>query len=190
MTDAATGDILLYYTVPAEGYVEALRAVDEALRAAGALRCEEVDLARPSRVMPSAQNGVALDRAESPLKRRRNSLTKLDRDVLEQLWLHEGEPLRKRDVAAALGYTKEQVVYSVRKKLKKNGLVVTGRNVGEDGAEIEASFYVNREAVMLKLEQLYSEAGFDPRAYDTSCAEGVSRLFSDLDALEAASGQD
>lgn len=180
VTDAVTGDLLSYYEVPAEGYVEFLKAVDAAALSVGSLRCSVIDLRSPSRIMPSEQNGNAFERAEKPLKVRGGGLANMDLAILEHLWLNEGKPLSKRDIASKLGYTPNQVEYSIRKKLKKHGLVVAGKNVGDDGGNIASSFYVNRDAVLLKFEQLYAASGFDVRAYDLNAADGVSLMFSDL----------
>ena len=65
VTDAVTGDLLSYYEVPAEGYVDALKGIDGVMAGVGALRCEEIDLRRPDRVTPSEQSGIASERAAS-----------------------------------------------------------------------------------------------------------------------------
>lgn len=183
VVDANTKDLLLHYTVPADRYVEFLKAVDEAALAAGADYWTEVDLGRPNRVMPSEQNRTVIDRAKSPYVQRRGTLSKLDRDILEYLWVHEGEPLYKKEIASALGYTPNQIEYSIRKKLKKHGLVAIGRNVDATGANLASSYYVSKDPTIKMLSNVGGGDELDLSSYDLSDHADVSRMFADVESF-------
>lgn len=188
LVDQATGDILLYWSVPSGRYVEFLEGLDDLATRFGADRWEVIDLANPSHITPAQQNGVTIERARDPHSNPRMVLSGFQRRVLEYLWMHEGEAIYKRELAADLGVTFNQAENALR-KLKGYGLVTVGRNVDGNGANGASSFFINKEAVLARLAKVGRGTVLDLSGYDPGDLDDVGRMFSDVEEFHVRRGQ-
>lgn len=171
-----TGDELLSYSIPADHYLDFLKALDDAAQSIGAKLREEATSSHVD-LSSSHQNRRVIDLSHAHYYSSRETLSDVDLRVLEYLWAREGEPLFKKAIAEDLGYTLAKVEYSIRKKLKHQGLITVVRHTDERHANGANSYFVDKSFTLEKISKMVKGVTFDLSGFDVERPDEVSRLF-------------
>lgn len=171
-----TKDALLSYSVPADHYLDVLKEIDEVMQRHGckALEAEGSGVADHS---AGHQNRRVIDYSHAHYYSTRMTLSDVDLRIIEYLWEREGKPLFKKDIADDLGYTLPKVEYSLRKKLKHQGLVTVVRHTDERHANGANSYFVDKSFVLEKISKMIKGVTLDLSAYDVENIDEVASLF-------------
>lgn len=171
-----TGDALLSYSIPADRYLDFLKAIDDAAQSIGAQLREETTSSHVD-LSSSHQNRRVIDLSHAHYYSSRETLSDVDLKILEYLWAREGKPLFKKDIADDLGYTLAKVEYSIRKKLKHQGLITVVRHTDERHANGANSYFVDKDFVLEKISKMVKGLTLDLSEFDIDCPDDVARLF-------------
>lgn len=171
-----TGDALLSYSIPADHYLDFLKAIDDAAQSLGAKLREETASSHVD-LSSSHQNRRVIDLSHAHYYSTRETLSDVDLRILEYLWEREGKPLFKKDIADDLGYTLAKVEYSIRKKLKHQGLITVFRHTDERHANGANSYFVDKDFVLEKISKMVKGMTLDLSGFDVEHLDEVTRLF-------------